>query len=60
MVTSMDSTVEEHLLYHPKDKGLIPASTSGTGREKNVKRSYIYFLVFILSFRVSDNTDKHW
>jgi hypothetical protein len=49
MMTSSGSTVVEHLPFHPKVKGLIPASTSGTGREKNVKRSYIYFLVFILS-----------
>jgi hypothetical protein len=49
MTTSSGSTVVEHLPYYPKVKGLIPASMSGTRREKNVKISYIYFLVFILS-----------
>jgi hypothetical protein len=48
-MTSSGSTVVEHLPYYPKVKGLIPASTSGTGREKNVNIGYIYFLVFILS-----------
>ncbi len=52
MMTSSGSTVVEHLPYHPMVKGLIPASTSGTGREKIVKRSYIYSLLFILSLEL--------
>ncbi len=59
MTTSSVSTVVEHFPYHPKDKGLIPARTSGTGREKIVKRSYFFFVIHII-FRVADNDDKQW